>query len=103
MSYGCGLSTCKECYPFTYRCEVCHADYPEPVANGAKFPDCGACGYNADAEYPEYDPQVADLVSENGDVPNYDGYVALAALAERDKAVTTVAVLMDDDESEWTV
>jgi hypothetical protein len=44
MTYGCGAeSTCKTCYPFTYRCE-CGEDYPTPVPFGDRTPECEACG-----------------------------------------------------------
>jgi len=44
MTYGCGAYTCKSCYPFTYRCYECLTDYPTPVPNGEKLPDCEECG-----------------------------------------------------------
>lgn len=46
MTYGCGNSACKACYPFTYRCEACRTDYPEPVPNGEPEPVCANCGYD---------------------------------------------------------
>lgn len=46
MSYGCGASDCKACYPFQYRCEVCSVDFPEPIPNGQPLPTCTRCGYD---------------------------------------------------------
>lgn len=57
MSYGCGASSCKTCYPFTYRCEVCATDFPEPVPNGQPVPVCTHCGFD------ENDLDTADLSS----------------------------------------
>lgn len=42
--YGCGVATCKRCYPIRYRCEDCQADIP-PVTNGYPYV-CGECGYD---------------------------------------------------------
>lgn len=42
--YGCGNRKCKPCYPFTYGCEFCGADFLNPVANGDEFV-CNSCGY----------------------------------------------------------
>lgn len=76
--YGCGSETCKTCYPFTYRCAACMATYPQPVPNGEKLPVCGACEYDGDPN--SADLQIVELVSENSDQPDYDGFSAVAFL-----------------------
>ena len=79
MSYGCGNTTCKACYPFTYRCAACFAAYPTPVANGDPAPVCGACEYDG-VDGNTSDPRIVELVHENSDQPDYDGYSAVAYL-----------------------
>jgi hypothetical protein len=44
MSFGCGNYKCKPCYPFTYGCDYCGANFSLPVANGDEFV-CDSCGY----------------------------------------------------------
>ena len=44
MTYGCGNYECKPCYPYVYRCE-CGLEYPEPIPNGEKIPECESCGW----------------------------------------------------------
>jgi hypothetical protein len=61
MSYGCGASDCKACYPFTYRCAACNTDFPEPVPNGASDPVCRNCGYDG------VDPDTIDSQAKNTD------------------------------------
>lgn len=44
--FGCGAYGCITCYPFTYRCE-CGVDYPIPIPNGERLPECAECGEGA--------------------------------------------------------
>jgi hypothetical protein len=48
--YGCGRDTCVACYPIQYACEMCAADFDEPIANGEEY-TCPACEWvNNDSE-----------------------------------------------------
>jgi len=44
-AYGCGLDTCKRCYPIQYRCDFCATDFPTPLENGEHY-TCEECGYD---------------------------------------------------------
>ena len=44
-AYGCGLNTCKRCYPVQYACDYCNTELPEPIANGENY-TCEECGYD---------------------------------------------------------
>ena len=48
--YGCGLDTCKRCYPIQYRCAFCNEDFTQPLANGEHY-ECEACGFDSKETY----------------------------------------------------
>lgn len=62
-TYGCGSSTCVECYPFSYACSACMYDFPIPIPNG-EVETCERCGFS-------YDPKT-DTILEYPD-PYYSG------------------------------
>jgi hypothetical protein len=60
MTYGCGAEkTCKECYPYTYRCD-CGVDYMTPVPFGEKLPVCTSCWLDGDTL--EYVDDPSDII-----------------------------------------
>jgi hypothetical protein len=42
--YGCGVQTCRRCYPIQYGCDFCEAQFP-PILNGEHYV-CVECGYD---------------------------------------------------------
>lgn len=44
-SYGCGNTTCKDCYPIQYGCDYCNKTFEAPIANGEDY-SCAECGYD---------------------------------------------------------
>lgn len=48
-AYGCGLDTCKRCYPIQYACAFCGEQFPTPIANGETY-ECEECNYNNNSD-----------------------------------------------------
>ncbi|CAB4129696.1 hypothetical protein UFOVP115_90 [uncultured Caudovirales phage] len=49
-AFGCGLESCKRCYPIIYSCAFCATEFDQHLANGEHY-TCVECGYDNEETY----------------------------------------------------